>query len=101
MEGIGKRDMVWFKPKHTDDDESAHDRRMDELVEDHDLVPQARAATFRTGSQIDNWLVDSELDAHMMRSDTIPGVCGKDHMAVVMNYLPGISAITDRVERQP
>ena len=78
---------------------TAADRRLDDLIESLDLVPQARGATWRGGTQIDNWLVSSDLDGHLGRADTIPGICGDDHRGVVMNYYSDIGPVLDRVER--
>ena len=78
---------------------SMADRRLDELIEKLELVPQARGATWRSGTQIDNWLVSSELDGHLGRADTLPGICGDDHRGVVMNYYSDIGPVHDRVER--
>ena len=75
------------------------DARLNEMLDDHSLRAQARAATYRTGSQIDNWLVDEEIDACTLQADVIPGVSGKDHSAVVMKYCPNIEVIGDRTER--
>ena len=75
------------------------DNLLEELMEDHELVAKARSATYRTGTQIDNWLINESLDRYMGNADTIPGVCGRDHQWVVMNYYVDIEAITDRIDR--
>ena len=75
------------------------DDRMAELLEMTGLLPQAQDATYRTGSQIDNWLVSARIDACTRRADTLPGVSGKDHMAVVINYMADVEAEEGRLER--
>ena len=55
--------------------------------------------TYRTGSQIDNWLVSSNLDAYLGTARALPGVCGEDHRAVLVPYYVDIEPIQNRLER--
>ena len=75
------------------------DERMAELIEEATLMPQAQSATYRTGSQIDNWLVSEGIDACTRRADTLPGVGGRDHMAVILNYCADVDPNGERIER--
>ena len=51
-----------------------------------DLRAMANDATYRTGTQIDNWIVTPALANVMGRVHTMPGVCGKDHEIVAVEY---------------
>ena len=51
-----------------------------------DLRAMANDATYRAGTQIDNWIVTPGLANVMGRVHTMPGVCGKDHEIVAVEY---------------
>ena len=51
-----------------------------------DLRAMANDATYRAGTQIDNWIVTPALANVMGRVHTMPGVCGKDHEIVAVEY---------------
>ena len=51
-----------------------------------DLRAMANDATYRAGTQIDNWIVTPGLANVMGRVHTMPGVCGKDHEVVAVEY---------------
>ena len=62
---------------------STSDRMLQELVMEHGMTGQARGATYRAGTQIDNWFVNEGLAGSMGTADIIRGVCGDDHSGVV------------------
>ena len=51
------------------------------------LRPQAREATWRAGTQIDNWLVCPEMEEALGKGYTTEGVCGEDHTGVGIEYI--------------
>ena len=51
-----------------------------------DLRAMANDATYRAGTQIDNCIVTPGLANVMGRVHTMPGVCGKDHEIVAVEY---------------
>ena len=51
-----------------------------------DLRAMANDATYRAGTQIDNWIVTPALANVMGRVHIMPGVCGKDHEIVAVEY---------------
>ena len=53
----------------------------------------ADEATYRAGTQIDNWVVTSGLASCMGRTSTMPGVCGDDHRAVAVEFFGGVGGV--------
>ena len=82
--------------------ETVYDEMLSGLLADHALVAQAKSATYRpetVGTQIDNWLVSENMSARMGRAETVQGVCGDDHQALVACSYARASAAGSAKER--
>ena len=64
-----------------------------------DLRALANDATYRAGTQIDNWIVTPGLANVMGRVHTMPGVCGKDHEIVAVEYYGADDPVGEREHR--
>ena len=89
----------WFATRRPGAASRLADRRLGRMLEEHNLRALARGATYRDGTQIDNWLVSEELDGHVGLAEVMPGVCGDDHQAVVVRCYCGSEEARDKVER--
>ena len=77
---------------------SPADRELQGLVDEYGMTGQARGATYRAGTQIDNWFVNEELAGSMGTAETLIGVCGDDHKGVVAVHYGG-DKLGEREER--
>ena len=71
------------------------DRLFQQMLGDggRELLTMADEATYRAGTQIDNWVVTSGLASCMGRTSTMPGVCGDDHRAVAVEFFGGVGGV--------
>ena len=63
------------------------DRKLDELLEDSGMTALAEGSTHISGTQIDNWLMSEDAAREMGATTNMPGVCGKDHDIVTVEWL--------------
>ena len=73
----------------TTDAQTLADEKLEEIMEAYTMTAFARGATYRAGSQIDNWIATQGAAAMMGGSTNLPGVCGDDHRIVIVKYVVG------------